>query len=152
MQHFEYSSWIDAPVSVVFAFHERPDAFEKLAPPGQKIQILHRKGGLETGARIEFLTRVGPIPVRWLALHVEYEKDRFFLDEQIRGPFKKWYHRHEFEEERGGTRLTDSIRFSLPGGWPADLLFSPVVKYKLRGMFRNRHEVTKRECEQPLAL
>ena len=112
MQHFEYSLWIDAPVSVVFAFHERPDAFEKLAPPGQKIQILHRKGGLETGARIEFLTRVGPFPVRWLALHVEYEKDRFFLDEQIRGPFKKWYHRHEFEDERGGTRLTDSTRLT----------------------------------------
>ncbi len=151
MQQFSYSSWIDAPVRVVFGFHERPGAFEKLAPPGRRIEILSRKGGIETGARIEFRTRVGPVPVRWLALHVEYEKDRFFVDEQIRGPFKKWYHRHEFTEERGGTRLTDSIRFSMRGGWPADLLLGPLVKRELKRMFTVRHAVTRAECEGVLS-
>jgi ligand-binding SRPBCC domain-containing protein len=144
MQHFEYNSWIAAPVEAVFAFHERPDALEQLTPPGQRVEIVSRRGGIETGARVELRIHVGRLSIRWLALHIDYEKNRLFVDDQIRGPFRSWIHRHEFAEERGGTRLTDSIMFALPGGWIVEMLLGRFVQSRLKKMFKYRHDVTRR--------
>jgi ligand-binding SRPBCC domain-containing protein len=139
---FEYTSWFDAPVERVFAFHEQPGAFELLTPPWQKVRITARSNGLDAGARVEFRLLFGPFSKKWVALHTAYEKNRLFVDEQVEGPFRSWVHRHEFVPENGGARLTDSIQFSLP--IPG---FDWLVKAQLRKMFAYRHAVTKRECE-----
>jgi ligand-binding SRPBCC domain-containing protein len=141
---FEQSVWIDAPVGSVFAFHERPDALSLLSPPFPPLRLLHRAGGLEPGARVEL--RIGPLP--WTAIHTACEKNRFFVDEQLRGPFARWVHRHEFTPESSGTRLTDRIEFNLPGGRFIDALLGWAVRRLLQSMFRFRHSVTKRECER----
>jgi ligand-binding SRPBCC domain-containing protein len=145
--HFVYSSVIEAPVAKVFAFHERPDALERLIPPWQRVEIVRRTGGLETGARVEFRLRVGPLSIPWVAVHTGYEKNRLFVDRQVKGPFRYWEHRHKFCEDRGRTCLTDAITFSLPGGRIVDTLLGWAVKAQLRRMFRYRHEVTRRACE-----
>jgi ligand-binding SRPBCC domain-containing protein len=43
-----------------------------------------------------------------------YEKPMFFVDEQVRGPFRRWRHEHHFEEVAGGTRMVDIAEFSSP--------------------------------------
>ena len=37
-------------------------------------------------------------------------------DQQIRGPFAQWIHRHEFESAGNATRLIDRIEYRIPGG------------------------------------
>ncbi|MGA2115872.1 MAG: class I SAM-dependent methyltransferase [Bryobacteraceae bacterium] len=83
-----------------------------------------------------------------LALHTSYEKNRLFVDEQIRGPFAKWVHRHEFEAADGGTRLTDRLAYELPGGSLVKILFGWTVRLGLHNMFARRHRVTKEICEK----
>ena len=146
MLQFRHSTLIDAPVEVVWGFHERPDILELLTPPWQPIQVVRREGGLEVGAVSEFRIFVGPIPLRWVAVHIEYERNRLFTDEQKEGPFEYWIHRHQFAQEGGKTRLTDSIEFALPGGWFVEQPFGWLVIGQLEQMFRYRHEVTQREC------
>ena len=148
MLQFEYSSWIAAPLEVVFDFHKRADVLELLMPPGGKIEVVDRRGGLEAGARIEFRIPVGPFRVRWVAHHIAYEEKRLFIDEQREGPFAAWVHAHLFTAENEGTRLTDSIEFALPGGPVVEALAGWAVKRKLRKMFEYRHSVTRRECER----
>lgn len=147
MLHFQYSSVINAPVEVVWKFHERPDVLQLLTPPWQPLQVIRREGGLGVGAITEFRLLLGPLPLRWLARHTEYEKYRLFTDEQISGPFEFWRHRHRFEAEMGKTRLTDEISFALPGGQIAEFLAGWLVQLQLEAMFRYRHHVTKQECE-----
>ncbi len=144
---FEYSSFIDAPVEVVFAFHQRPDAIELLTPPERNIEVVHRSGGIEAGAIVEFLIPVGPFRIRWLAHHIAYEKNRVFIDEQRKGPFAAWVHAHHFAVEGEGTRLTDSIEFAMPGGRMVEAVAGRWIKRDLRRMFEYRHEVTKKYCE-----
>ena len=144
MAIFAKSAVIDAPVEEVFAFHERDDALRLLTPSFPPVQIVSRSGGLEPGSRVEL--RVGFFP--WIALHTAYERNRFFEDQQIRGPFAKWVHRHEFEGLAGRTRLTDRVEFLLPGGWLANAAFGWLVKIGLHQMFRHRHKVTKQICER----
>lgn len=140
-----FSALIDAPVEEVFRFHEREDALSLLAPAFPPVQVIRRTGGIKIGARVEL--RVGVF--RWVALHTAYEKNRRFEDRQIQGPFAKWVHRHEFEPDGTGTRLTDRIEYQLPGGPVVNRLFGWIVKPGLVNMFSHRHWVTKEICERP---
>lgn len=147
MQNFQRSTLIDAPVEVVWDFHERPDILQLLTPPWQPIEVVRREGGLEVGAISEFCIFLGPLPIKWVAVHTEYEKNRLFTDEQREGPFESWIHRHQFAQENGKTRLTDAISFAMLGGEPLEFLGGWLVQAQLEQMFQYRHEVTKRECE-----
>jgi ligand-binding SRPBCC domain-containing protein len=144
MPVFVKSVLVHAPVETVFAFHEREDALKLLSPPFPPIRVLRKTGrGVETGSKVEL--KIGPI--RWTALHIAYETNRLFADEQIEGPFAKWIHRHEFESVDDATRLTDRIEYRLPGGGWTNRLFGWAVQLGLQQMFRHRHRVTKRYCE-----
>ena len=147
MLHFRYSTLINAPVEVVWKFHERSDILQTLTPPWQPVQIIRHQGGLEIGAISEFIIWLGPIPVKWVAIHTEYEEYRLFTVQQKEGPMESWTHRHQFSEEDGQTRLTDAIAFSLPGEWLAESFLGWWVDSRLENMFQYRHDVTKRECE-----
>jgi ligand-binding SRPBCC domain-containing protein len=144
---FEMITQISAPVEKVFAFHEREDIFDLLTPPWQKVKLVSRHGGLQTGARVVFQAFLGPIPITWVAVHTEYERNRLFVDEQERGPFAYWKHRHEFLPQGPTSILADRIEFRLKGGPLADLLLGWAAKLQLQLMFRHRHAVTKRLCE-----
>ncbi len=135
---------IDAPVSVVFGFHERDDALALLSPAFPPVRVVRRTGGIQRGAEVEL--RIAGI-IRWLARHTDYEPQRLFVDEQISGPFRRWVHRHEFEALGARTRLTDRISYELPGGALVNAVAPFAVEVGLGRMFAHRHRVTKRYCE-----
>jgi ligand-binding SRPBCC domain-containing protein len=148
MPRFEASCLIDAPLAVVFAFHEKPEMFETLLPPRRRIEILRREGGIDDGGEIEFRVRLGLLWFRWLARHTAFESSRYFVDEQIKGPFRRWVHRHEFQAEGEKTLLKDTVEFSMPGGAAMDLLAGWAVRISLSRMFDFRHRVTRRIAER----
>ena len=140
---FVSSVIIEAPVAEVFRFHEREDALALLTPSFPPVRIVSRTGGIQVGARVEL--RV--MGFRWLALHTGYERNRFFVDEQITGPFAKWIHRHEFEAVKRGTRMTDRVEYVLPGGSLVNRMLAWTMRPGLSRMFAHRHRVTRRICE-----
>jgi ligand-binding SRPBCC domain-containing protein len=145
---FLVSSYIHAPIERVWAFHEAPDALEKLTPPSVKLEVLLNEGGIAVGARKVIRVPVlGPIRSEWHAIHTVCDAPRLFIDEQERGPFAYWHHEHRFQAHNQGTQLTDAITFELPGGWLVNFFGAPFVRLQLRGMFRHRHAVTKKCCE-----
>ena len=144
MPQFVFSSVIPASVERVFAFHESSDALERLTPPWQPARVLRKDASLQVGARVELMVAFGPIKTKWRARHVEYEKNRLFVDVQDSGPFRQWVHRHEFEAiDDSTTRLTDRIDFSLPGGTVTDFFGAWFARVQLRRMFAYRHRVTR---------
>jgi ligand-binding SRPBCC domain-containing protein len=150
MLKFQLSSLINAPIEVIWEFHERTDILQLLTPPWQPVQIVRREGGLDVGAISEFRLFLGPIPIRWVARHIECNKPYLFVDEQIEGPMQSWVHRHQLQAENGQTRLSDAIAYELPGGWIAEFLLGWWVNSRLKEMLRYRHQVTKQYCESNL--
>ncbi|MFP4101813.1 SRPBCC family protein [Coleofasciculus sp.] len=148
MLHYCKSTLIDAPVEVVWNFHERQDILERLNPPWQPVQVVRREGGLGVGAISEFRLFVGPIPLRWVAVHTECEPYSIFTDKQKEGPMAYWVHRHQFSPEAGKTRLTDRIEYGLPGGWLVEMLLGWWVDAQLEQLFSYRHQVTQTECSR----
>lgn len=145
MPRFVKSVLIHAPLEEVFRFHERDDAFALLTPAFPPVRVISKSGaGIQPGTRVE-LRVVG---FRWVALHTVYEENKLFVDEQIRGPFLKWIHRHEFETDGVSTRLTDRVEYELPGGPLVNKLLGWTLVPGLRQMFAHRHRVTRDRCER----
>ncbi len=154
MLKFQRSIQINAPVETVWAFHERADILNILTPPWQPVQVLWREGGLGVGTSSAFRLWLGPLPVLWLAQHVECEPDRLFADLQTQGPMAHWLHRHRFEPLAASNlgpaqmRLTDEIEYALPAGDWTEPLLKTWVSARLGDMFAYRHRVTKLACER----
>lgn len=145
---FVKESVIEASAERVFAFHEAPDAFERLQPPWPPTEIEQPPRSLEVGTRVILAIRLGPFRQRIVAEHVAYEPGRMFADRMLEGPFPHWLHRHVVTP-RGPDRclLTDDIELELPLGWLGRVVGGPFARWNLERMFAYRHRVTKEACE-----
>lgn len=150
MPIFEKRSQIAAPPARVFAFHELPDALERLSPPWEAIRVIEKTPGIDVGTRVVIETRVGPLSQRIVAEHTRYEAGILFQDQMRSGPFAKWVHTHSMESDgQGGSWLVDHIDYELPLGFLGQIGGGWFVRRKLEKMFEYRHAVTKRACEAP---
>ena len=56
------------------------------------------------------------IPFTMTSRITELERPRRFVDEQTRGPFRRFHHEHEFQRSEVGTTMIDRISFDAPLG------------------------------------
>ena len=148
IMRFKKKSIIKASAARVFAFHEAPDAFERLQPPWQKTEVIQPPTSLEVGTRVELRVKVGPIWQTMVAEHVEYEPGKMFADRLIKGPFAEWLHRHIITP-RGEHEcvLTDDIEYELPFGVLGRTFGGRFALNNLERLFEYRHQVTRDACE-----
>lgn len=141
-QTFVARSPIDAPAGEVFAFHERPSAFERLTPPYEAVEVERRDGSIRDGDRTVLRMKLGPLSRRWVAEHRDYEAGRQFVDVQVKGPFARWEHLHRVEPE-GDDRsvMIDRVEYRLPMGALGQAVAGAMVERRLERMFAYRHDV-----------
>ncbi|RLS75753.1 MAG: cyclase [Planctomycetota bacterium] len=139
---------IAATPETVFQFHESPGALTHLIPPWENMKAVESSGSLQPGARVVLQGNVGPVPVRWVAMHTEYRYPTMFADRQESGPFAFWYHRHFcLENSRGGTLLRDEVEYRAPFGFLGMLFGDWIIRRKLQNMFQYRHDTTRKLVE-----
>jgi ligand-binding SRPBCC domain-containing protein len=147
-RRFVMESNIAATPETVFQFHESPGALTHLIPPWENVKAVESSGSLQPGARVVLQGNVGPVPVRWVAMHTEYRYPTMFADRQESGPFAFWYHRHFcLENSRGGTLLRDEVEYRAPFGFLGMLFGDWIIRRKLQNMFNYRHETTRKLVE-----
>jgi uncharacterized protein len=64
----------------------------------------------------------------------------------VRGPLRRWRHRHVIAAAGDGARLTDAIEFEPPFGILGRLFAPWLILPRLRKLFTWRHEVTRAWC------
>jgi uncharacterized protein (TIGR01777 family) len=140
--HFVRQTDLPLPVERVFAWHERPGAFERLSPPWQSAKVIDRKGTIRDGDLTTIRVRLAGLPIDWVAEHYGFAEPRQFCDRQLAGPFAAWEHRHAFDTA-GGDRslLTDDITFTLRGGRLGRLLGQRQIEHMLDRLFQYRHKI-----------
>ncbi len=139
---------INAPVETVFSWHSQEGAIQRLTPPWAPLKMIYRKGrGVEKGVKVGFKIKIFNIPMFWHAEHTEYEKNKYFKDCQVSGPFARWVHTHRFiQEPDGATTMEDHIEFRLPFGLLGRLFLNHARKDFAR-MFTYRHQILKHDLE-----
>jgi uncharacterized protein (TIGR01777 family) len=143
MPIFEWRSVIPASADEVYAYHARPGAFSRLAPPWRRLEVREESGDVTSG-RVAFDVWFGPVKRRWTAEMSSAMPGRQFVDRQVEGPFSSWEHVHRFlPVDEGRSELQDHVEYSLPAGGLTDLVGEGPAGKTLSRLFRFRHERTR---------
>ena len=133
--------WLPRRRSEVFQFFSDAANLEALTPPWLHFEILTPSIALAAGVRIDYRLRLYGVPLRWQSEITRWQPPDLFVDEQRRGPYRRWVHTHTFVEERGGTRVGDAVEFDVPFGW----LAGPLVMRDVRRIFAFRTQALLRQ-------
>ncbi|MBD3336439.1 MAG: TIGR01777 family protein [Candidatus Eisenbacteria bacterium] len=149
MPRFTFRSTIPAEAAEVFAWHQRPGAFQRLTPPWEKMTVESGEPRLEAGARWRLRLSKGLLKLGWIAEITEVEQGRGFQDIQRRGPFRRWEHAHRFTPSDAGMCVVeDEVDYELPLGRLGELVAGGSVRRRLDRLFRYRHATLRGDLER----
>lgn len=142
IEAFSYTSRVPANVEEVFTWHERPGAFERLAPPWVNIDVLDRTGGIRDGSRVVMRINYGPLNLLWTVEHKDFIRNQQFCDYQVQGPLPFYEQLHKFVAESDTTCLLDDyVRYQLPAGPAGEMAAGYAVHHEFQRLFRYRHQI-----------
>src|SRR4051812_40287444 len=130
--------WVPHAIGEVFGFFSDAANLEALTPPWLNFHILTPPPiTMRAGLRIDYRIRIHGIPIRWQSTITVWDPPHVFVDEQVRGPYRQWVHRHTFVAERGGTTIGDEVDFEVP----FQLIAGRLVRRDVERIFAYRREM-----------
>jgi len=141
---FSKEQFVPSDIDTVFEFFSRPENLEKITPSSMGFNIITPKPiEMKEGAIIDYTVKILGVPVRWRTIITSYKKNVFFVDEQLKGPYSYWHHKHTFKEIEGGVLIIDEITYALPIQ-AFRLIYHPlVIKPQLKQIFDFRFQIIK---------
>ena len=110
MKQYRHTFQVNAPLAAVADFHRSTAALRQLSPPPMIVQF-HRIEPMADGSISDFTMWLGPVPIRWVAVHSDVSDQEGFTDSQQSGPFRTWVHRHTFRAiDATTTEVVDEIQ------------------------------------------
>jgi ligand-binding SRPBCC domain-containing protein len=166
-QNIQFEQWVPVEVGRVFRFFADPQNLPRIMPPATETKLIEvklisppdatsRNGTGLAGIGSEIVTsfrlfRFPPIYSKWTARITEFEWNHHFADLQVKGPFKRFFHRHELRPEIRdgieGTVVRDAIEYEAGFGFPGRL----AEKFIARQM-QQTFQYRQRKLEELLKL
>ncbi len=153
--HLEFDQWVPFPLDRVFGFFSNPENLPRIMPKASATRLIqlnrvpppNRSSDKAAGVGSTLVTsfRVLPfLPIRaqWIARITEFEWDHHFADEQDKGPFKSWHHRHEFVSETRssieGTLVRDVIDYEVGFSFLGSIANAMFIRRQMERTFEER--------------
>lgn len=122
-RNFEIEQWLPLPQAQVFAFFADAGNLDGITPPWLNFRIeTPLPIAMRQGALIDYSLKIHGLPIHWRTAITHWNPPHAFVDEQVRGPYRRWIHHHTFEDRDGGTRIVDRVEYAVPG-W----ILEPVI-------------------------
>lgn len=117
MIHFERDVLMPLPIDEAFDLSLSIDAHVgSMAESDERAVAGVQSGIIGRGQSVTWKARHFGITWTMTSVITEWDRPHMFVDEQRRGPFKSFYHRHTFRPVAGGTTVHDDITFEAPLG------------------------------------
>lgn len=141
--YFTVKQFIPLKRKEIFSFFSRAENLEMLTPPWLNFHIQKiSTAEVEKGTLIDYKLKIHGIPVKWRTLISEWNPEESFVDNQLKGPYKKWHHLHTFEDVNGGTIISDDVTFQAPG-WIFGKILIPFIRKDIQEIFKFRQTKIK---------
>jgi ligand-binding SRPBCC domain-containing protein len=135
----EKTTQINKPLSEVFEFFSKAENLNKITPSEVYFKILTPLPiPMAKGTLIDYKIKLNGIAFKWKTEISEWNPPFKFADQQLSGPYTKWYHEHFFEEKNGVTIMTDKVTYLAKGWFLAPLLHWLFVDKKVKQIFEFR--------------
>lgn len=133
-----------APVEVSFDLSRSIDLhLESMIASKERAVAGVTSGLISEGQEVSWEARHFGVLWRMTSRITEFDAPKRFVDEMVRGPFASFRHEHLFEDNDGGTRMTDVIEFRTRLGAIGDV---PAGMY-LRRLMSIRNAVIRAKAE-----
>ena len=147
---FENEQFIKSDIDSVWNYFNNPKHINSLTPPEMHFHTLTTNLPEQIHTDLIISYWVSPlfrIPLKWKTKIISVEKNKSFIDIQIKGPYKKWHHLHTFEKVENGVLMKDIITYELPFGRLGDFVHRIVVKKKVDQLFEFRTKQIQKHFE-----
>lgn len=118
-----------------------------MGPSGERAVAGVTSGLMELGDTVTWKARHLGLPIRMTSRITAHERPRRFVDEQVAGPFRSWWHEHTFLPTTEGTLMIDVVRFETPYGVLGRIAEPLVLTRYLRRLLVQRNDWLRRELE-----
>lgn len=144
VHRFSLSTTLALPRERVFPFFAAAANLERITPPALKFRIVSPLPiEMRQGALITYRLNLHGVPFTWLTRISVWNPPHEFVDEQLKGPYKQWIHRHTFSEVDGQTHMTDIVDYALPL-YPFGEVAVPIVRAQVQRIFDYRTSAIER--------
>ena len=143
---------LDAPVDAVFSFFSQPSNLGLLTPPQMNFTITRTDDEMVSGATIDYRLRVFGIPIGWRTRIECWDAGKCFVDSQVRGPYRAWWHEHHFFADGTRTVMEDRVYYAVPLGILGRLVNRLIITSQLRAIFSYRAAAIQFRFGAPPAL
>jgi ligand-binding SRPBCC domain-containing protein len=117
MASFELRTEIAAPLQRVFDLSRSIDVhLDSMSRSRERAVAGVTSGLIGLGEQVTWRARHFGIPFTMTSKIIEMEPPNYFVDEQVRGPFRRFRHEHRFTHDGLMTVMVDTIEFSSPLG------------------------------------
>jgi len=108
---------VQRPLEEVFDFFADAHNLEEITPAFLNFRIdAISTPAVTRGTLITYSLRLHGIRLRWVTEIDVWDPPHRFVDVQIKGPYRRWRHLHEFKAVPEGTLIVDEVCYSLPFG------------------------------------
>lgn len=141
---FESSTPVRTTPETLYEFHENPENMRLIAPATLTVQEITCQKKAKAGETFRIRARQFGLPIRWTGQWEKAEAPSVLVDTALSSPFAIWRHSHIFSKHPEGSLLTDRVEYLLKGGLAGRLVSRWILPLVFAGMFRSRHEATRR--------
>lgn len=148
MPTIKLNTLIQAPIQTCFDLSRSVDVHvESTSKSGERAVAGVTSGLMELNDEVTWEAVHFGVRQRFTSRITEYESPVRFVDEMVRGAFKRFRHVHEFESADRGTLMADLVEYVSPLGLLGRLADWLVVKRYLTRLLEERNNHLKRLAE-----
>lgn len=125
-------------IEAAWDFFSSPRNLKTITPPYMGFDITSDFIDEKMYAGMIITYKVSPlfnIPLNWVTEITHVREPWFFVDDQRKGPFRIWHHRHFFKEIPQGIEMTDIVYYDVGLWLPGRVVENLIVKKRVEGIF-----------------
>ncbi len=143
MRTIRQSQRLKIPLDKAWEFLSNPRNLSTITPPELGFEITSEvPEKIYPGLLISYKVRpLFGVPMTWVSEIKHMKEPYYFVDEQIKGPYKFWHHQHWLKEIPGGVEMSDEVNYIMPFGPLGSVIHPLIVKSQLEKIFGYRRAV-----------
>lgn len=142
MYIIEREQIINKKLEDIFPFFTEAENLAIITPSWLKFKIRSKSTKyMQLGSEFNYTIKFFGLPMFWKTKITKYEPTYLFVDEQLRGPYKKWIHEHSYTDKGDKTIIHDKVEYDLYGGIFKSVIHQLFVKRSVQKIFEYRKTI-----------
>ncbi len=136
--------YLPIDINTAWSFFSSAKNLAIITPPKMDFKILTNitEKEIYEGMKIDYTLRpILNIKVKWQTEIGRTEKNNYFIDKQLKGPYSIWEHKHTFVSVNGGVMMYDDVKYKLPLGFIGIIAHTLFVRKQLEKIFNYRKHI-----------